>query len=36
MQHLSKDEFETLTQGAEVLEEDGFGRKVLRLPNNRI
>ena len=36
MQQLSKYEFETMTQEAEVLEEDGFGKKVLRLPNTRI
>lgn len=34
--NLSKAEFETLIQDAEVLEQDGFGLKVLRLPNERI
>ena len=33
---LSNREFETLTQDAQVLEEDGFGLKVLRLPDARI
>ena len=33
---LSNNEFEELTQGARILEEDGFGLKVLRLPDARI
>ena len=33
---LSNREFEALTQGARILEKDGFGLKVLRLPNARI
>jgi hypothetical protein len=33
---LSKNEFEQLTEGAKILEQDGFGIKVLRLPNERI
>jgi len=33
---LSNREFEALTQGAKVLEQDGFGLKVLRLPDARI
>lgn len=32
----SQQEFDTLTEGATVLEEDGWGIKVLRLPNQRI
>ena len=34
--NLSNREFEALTQGAQILEEDGFGLKVLRLPDARI
>lgn len=34
--NLSKAEFEKLIQDAEILEQDSFGLKVLRLPNNRI
>jgi tRNA A-37 threonylcarbamoyl transferase component Bud32 len=34
--NLSKNEFEQLTEGAKILEQDGFGIKVLRLPNERI
>jgi tRNA A-37 threonylcarbamoyl transferase component Bud32 len=33
---LSNREFEVLTQGARILEKDGFGLKVLRLPDARI
>ena len=33
---LSNYEFEALTQDAQILEQDGFGLKVLRLPNARI
>jgi tRNA A-37 threonylcarbamoyl transferase component Bud32 len=33
---LSNQEFEALTQGARILEKDGFGLKVLRLPDARI
>jgi tRNA A-37 threonylcarbamoyl transferase component Bud32 len=33
---LSNHEFEELTQGARILEQDGFGLKVLRLPDARI
>jgi len=33
---LSNREFETLTQGARILEKDGKGLKVLRLPDARI
>jgi tRNA A-37 threonylcarbamoyl transferase component Bud32 len=33
---LSKNEFEQLTEGAKILEQDGFGIKVLRLSNQRI
>ena len=33
---LSNREFEALTQGARILEKDGFGLKVLRLPNAHI
>ena len=32
----SNAEFDELTQGAQVLEQDGFGLKVLRLPDARI
>jgi tRNA A-37 threonylcarbamoyl transferase component Bud32 len=32
----SKPEFEALTEGATVLEQDGWGIKVLRLPSQRI
>lgn len=32
----SKQELDTLTEGATVLEEDGSGIKVMRLPNQRI
>ncbi len=32
----SKQEFEALTEGATVLEQDAWGIKVLRLPNQRI
>jgi len=34
--NLSNHEFEALTQGARILEKDGFGLKVLRLPDARI
>ncbi|CAA6676972.1 MULTISPECIES: lipopolysaccharide kinase InaA family protein [unclassified Lentimonas] len=33
---LSNREFEALTQGAQILEQDSFGLKVLRLPDARI
>ena len=33
---LSNQEFEALTQGARILEKDGLGLKVLRLPDARI
>lgn len=36
LQHLNNREFEALIQGAQILEEDGFGLKVLRLPDARI
>jgi tRNA A-37 threonylcarbamoyl transferase component Bud32 len=32
----SKQELDALTEGATVLEQDGFGIKVMRLPNQRI
>ena len=34
--NLSNHEFEALTQGARILEKDGFGLKVLRLTDARI
>ena len=34
--NLSNHQFEALTQGARILEKDGFGLKVLRLPDARI
>ena len=34
--NLSNHQFEVLTQGARILEKDGFGLKVLRLPDARI